>query len=101
MKGRILGCSTNKFNWFVDDTEMPVATVPHSVTEKNKLQVLPTDEDELSYAGVTGMKLSLMGQCTMYINFKTIKTTKKVSAIVVADEGGEVLIYGNPHPMEV
>ena len=38
-----------------------------------------------------GMKLSVVGQTTMNINFKTMKTTKKVIAIVVADDGGEVL----------
>ena len=31
------------------------------------------------------MRLSVVEQATMYINFKTMKTTKKVRAIVVAD----------------
>ena len=33
-----------------------------------------------------------MQHVQMYINFKTMKTTKNVRAIVVADEGGEFLI---------
>ena len=92
MKGRILGCATNKYIKFIADTGSPVAIVPHSVVVKNKLEILSTDKDEPSYAGVTGRKLSKVGQTTMNINFKTMKTTKKVRAIVVADDGGEVLI---------
>ena len=75
MKGRILGCATNKYIRFVADTGTPVTIVLHSLAVKNKLEVLPRDKDEPSYAGVTGMKLSVVGQCTMYINFKTMKTT--------------------------
>ena len=67
MKGRILGCSTNKFVNFVADTGSPVlAIVPHSMAERNKLEVVPADKDEPSYEGVTGMRLSVVGQTTMY-----------------------------------
>ena len=66
--------------------------MPLSVAFRNKLKNLPTDEDEPSYAGVSGMKLSVVGQCHMYICFKEMKTTKDVRAIVVFDEGGEILI---------
>ena len=38
------------------------------------------------------MKLSVVGQCHMFICFKEMKTTKEVRVIVVADEGGEILI---------
>ena len=38
------------------------------------------------------MKLSVVGQCHMFIYFKEMKTTKEVRAIMVADEGGEILI---------
>ena len=65
MKGRIIGCATNKYIKFVADTGSPVVIVPHSMAVSNKLEILPTDKDEPSYAGVTGMKLSLVGQCTM------------------------------------
>ena len=61
--------------------------VPHSLAARNKLEIFPPDKDEPSYAGVMGMKLSVVGQCP-----KTMKTTKIVRAIVVADEGEEVLI---------
>ena len=63
------------------NTGSPVAIVPHSIALKNKLDILPTDMDEPSYAGVTGMWLSVVGQCIMYmyINFKTMKTTRKVT----------------------
>ena len=66
--------------------------MPLSVAFRNKLKNLPTDEDEPSYAGVSGMKLSVVGHCHMYIYFKEMKTTKDVMAIVVAEEGGEILI---------
>ena len=75
MKGRILGCATNKYIRFVADTGTPVTIVLHSLAVKNKLEVLPTDKDEPSYAGVTGMKLSVVRLCTMYINFRTMRTT--------------------------
>ena len=92
MKGRILGCATNKYLKFVADTGSPVAIVPRSVAIRNKLKILPADDDEPSYAGMSGMKLSVVGQCHMLICFKEMKTTKDVRAIVVADEGGEILI---------
>ena len=81
----MLRCATNKYMNFIADTGSPVAIVPHSVAVKNKLEILPTNKDEPSYVGVTGMRVSVVGQTTMYINFKTMKTTKKVRAIVVAD----------------
>ena len=65
MKGRFLGCATNKCIRFVADTETPVAIVPHSIAVRNKLKILPPDEDKPSYTGVTGMKLSEVGQCHM------------------------------------
>ena len=74
------------------DTGTPLSIIPHSVAERNKLKVVPADKDEPLYAGVTGMRLSVVGQTTMYINFMTMKTTKKLRAIVVADEGSEALV---------
>ena len=71
MKGRILGCATNKYIKFVADTGSPVSIVSHSVVIRNKLKILPTDEDEPSYAGVSGMKLSMVGQCHMNTNAMT------------------------------
>ena len=92
MKGRILGCSPNKYIRFVADTGSPVAIVPMSVAIRNKLEILPSDQDEANYAGVSGTKLSVVGQCQMYICFRQMKTTKEVRALVVADEDDEVLI---------
>ena len=92
IKGRVLGCATNKFLSFVADTGTPVAITPHSVAERNKLKFVPADEDKPSYAGVTDMRLSVVGQTTIYIDFMTMKTTKKLRAIVVADEGSEALV---------
>ena len=40
MKGRILGCSTNKYFRFVADTGSPVAIVPRSVAIMDKLKIL-------------------------------------------------------------
>ena len=39
------------------------------------------------------MKLSVVGQTEMFINFRTLKSTKKLRAIICADEGNEVLVY--------
>ena len=87
MKGRILGFSTNKYLRFVADTGSRVAIVPRSVAIRNKLEILPTDPDKASYAGVSGTRLSVVGQCQMYVSFRQMKTTKEVRALVVADEG--------------
>ena len=46
----------------------------------------------LSYAGVTNGRLTVVGQCHMFIHFKDIKSTKQVRAIVCADDGDEVII---------
>ena len=87
MKGSILGSSTNKYIRFIADTGSPVAIVPKSVAIRNKLKILPSDPDEPKYVGVSGTRLSMVGQCQMYICFKEMKTTKEVRAFVVADEG--------------
>ena len=92
MKGRILGCSTNKYLRFVADTGSPVAIVPQSVAVKNKLSIFPPDEDEPDYAGASGTRLTVIGQSHMFVRFQEMKNTKEVKAIVVADEGDEVII---------
>ena len=92
MKGRILGCSTNKYLRFIADTGSPVAIVPKAVAIKNKLSILPPDPDEPSYAGVSGSRLTVVGQSHMFIHFKEMKNTKEVRTIVVADEGDEIII---------
>ena len=65
MRGRILGISCNKFEKFIADTGTFVAIIPRSVVEKNKLQLGPVDPDEPDYEGVTGMKLTVVGQTEM------------------------------------
>ena len=70
---RQLTRSLNKF----DD----MASMPDGLTLVSKFRIVAMVIESLSYAGVTGMKLSLVGQCTMYINFKTMKTTKNVRAL--------------------
>ena len=78
MKGKALGCSTNNF---VADAGSSVAIMPLSAAERNRLEVIPADKDEPSYEGVTGMRLSVVGQTTMYINFKTMKTTRSLAPL--------------------
>ena len=97
MKGRILGCSTIKYLRFVADTGSPVAIIPKSVAIRNKVEIFPTAPDEVSYAGVSGTRLSVVGQCQMYVYFRQMKTTKEVRALVVADEGDDVLIGLETH----
>ena len=92
MKGRILGSSTNKYLNFIADTGSPIAIIPKGVAVKNKLSIMPTDEDEPSYAGVNNGRLTVVGQCHMFIHFKDMKSTKQVRAIVCADDGDEVII---------
>ena len=92
MKGRILGCSTNKYLRFVADIGSPVAIIPKSGAIRNKLEIVPTDPDEASYAGISGNRLSVVGQCQMYVCFRQMKTTKEVRALGVADEGDDILI---------
>ena len=70
MKGRILWSSCNKHLNFVVDTATPVAIIPMSLAERNKLEVVPTHPDEHEYEGVTGMKLSVVGQTEMVIKIQ-------------------------------
>ena len=73
---------------FMADTGTSLSIIPHSVAERNKLKVVPADKDEPLYTGVTGMRLNVVGQTTMYINFKTMKTTKKLRAMYISDRVG-------------
>ena len=63
-----------------------------TLAEKNKLEVVPTDNDEPEYEGVTGMKLSLVGQTEIFVCFRIMKPTKVLKAIVCADKGNEILV---------
>ena len=76
MSGRILGCSTNKYIHFIADTGSPVALIPRSVVTRNKLEIFPTDPDEASYAGASGTRLTVLGQCQMFVNFRQQKKWK-------------------------
>ena len=48
--------------------------------------------DEASYAGASGTKLTVLGQCQMFINFRQHKTIKELRALVIAEDGDEVLV---------
>ena len=92
MMGRVLGSSTNKYIRFCADSGTPAAFIPRSVAERNKLEIFPPDPDEASYASASGHPLTVVGQTSMFIKFKTMKTTKSLRALVVAEEGEEVLV---------
>ena len=83
MKGQILGSSTNKSLNFVMDTGSPIAIIPKAVAARNKLSVIPVDEDEPDYAGVNNGRLTVVGQCHKFIHFKHMRTTKQMRAIVM------------------
>ena len=87
MFGRILGSSTNEYSKFCADSETPI-----SLAEKNKFEVCPADLDEASYEGATGHRLSVVDQTNMFVNFKHMRKTKKLRALVVTDKGDEVLV---------
>ena len=87
MYGRITGSSTNKYIRFCADSGTPVSFIPRSVAERNKLEIFPPDPDEASYGSATGHQLTVIGQTSMFIKFKTMKSTKTLRALVVADEG--------------
>ena len=76
MKGIIFGDSCNKFLNFIAGTGTSVAIIPQSLAERNKLNIVPTDPDEPKYEGVIGMRLTVVGQTEMLINFKTTRNTK-------------------------
>ena len=92
MYGRILGSSTNKFIRFCADSGTPAAFIPRSVAERNKLEIIPPDPDEARYASASGHSLTVIGQTFMYVKFKDMKNTKELRALVVAEEGQEVLV---------
>ena len=92
MYGRVLGSSTNKYIRFCADSGTPAAFIPRSVAERNKLEIFPPDPDEASYASASGHPLTVVGQTSMFVKFKTMKTTKSLRALVVAEEGEEVLV---------
>ena len=50
------------------------------------------EKDEPGCQGVTGDELSIIGQCTFFIKFDTLKKAKKVKSLVCLDEGSEILI---------
>ena len=87
-----MGSSTNKYLKFVADTGSPVALIPRSVAIRNKLEICPPDLDEASYAGASGTKLTVIGQCHMFVNFKQHKKIKELRALVIAEEGDEILV---------
>ena len=76
MYGRTTESSTNKYIKFVADSGAPVAFIPQSIAERNKLEIFPADPDEASYEAATGPRMSVIGQTHMFIKFKTMKTTK-------------------------
>ena len=92
MRGRILGSATNKYLNFVAETGSPIALIPRSVAIRNKLDIYPPDLDEVSYAGASGTKLTVIGQCHMFVNFKEHKKIKELRALVIAEEGDEILV---------
>ena len=92
MYGRVLGSSTNKYIRFCADSGTPAAFIPRSVAKRNKLEIFPSDPDEASYASASGHPLTVVGQTSMFVKFKTMKTTKSLRALVVAEEGEEVLV---------
>merc|ERR1711888_559369 len=47
---------------------------------------------EASYASASGHPLTVVGQTSMFIKFRTMKKTKTLRALVVAEEGEEVLV---------
>ena len=92
MYGRILGSSTNKFIRFCADSGTPAAFIPRSVAERNKLEIIPPDPDEAQYASASGHSLTVIGQTSMYVKFKHMKNTRELRALVVEEEGQEVLV---------
>ena len=72
MYGRITGSSTNKYIKFCADSDTPASFVPRSVAERNKLEIFPTDPDEGSYGSASGHRLTVVGQTSMFIKFKTV-----------------------------
>ena len=83
---------TNKYIRFCADSGTPAAFIPRSVAERNKLEIFPPDPDEASYESASGHPLTVVGQTSMFIKFKTMKKTKTLRALVVAEEGEEVLV---------
>ena len=75
---RITGSATNKYIKFCADNGTPAAFVPRRVAKRNKLEIFPPDPDEASYGSATVHKLTVKGQTSMFIKFKTMKTIKKL-----------------------
>ena len=42
--------------------------------------------------GASGTRLTVVGQCLMFVCFRQQKTTKELRALVIAEEGNEVLV---------
>ena len=70
---RITGSATNKYIKFCADSGTPAAFVPRSVAKRNKLEIFPPEPDEASHSSAT-----VIGQTSMFIKCKTMKTTKKL-----------------------
>ena len=75
MKGRVLGRSTNKNETWVADSGTSVSIMPVNIAKRNGIKWRALNQDEPNYSGVTGTKVTILGQTNTWIKFKTIKTS--------------------------
>ena len=92
MVGKILGFNGNKNIRFIADTGTPVAIIPKNLALQNRVNWEPVDPDEPSYEGVSGSGLTVLGQASFFVNFQILREAKKVSALVIEEQGSEILI---------
>lgn len=92
MVGKILGFSGNRNIKFIADTGSPVAIIPRNLALQNRVNWQPVDPDEPSYEGVSGEGLTVLGQCSFFVNFQILREAKEVKALVIEEQGNEVLI---------
>ena len=52
---------------------------------------MPVNDDEPDYKGVTGMQLTVIGQTEFFVEFKSMRNTNKLKAIMCHEAGVEIL----------
>ena len=66
--------------------------IPKNMAIANKVTWSPPDEDEPDYQGITGIKLTVVGQTEFHVKLKSMRHTKVLRAIVCKEWGDELFI---------
>ena len=61
-------------------------------TKINGIKWRPLDPDEPNFSGITGTKLTILGQTNIWVKFNTLKKAQEILALVCKEESEESLV---------